>query len=1284
MSIAKKYPLGSFEDSIIDKTMHSGSKTPVDCCQYVFDREKGIPVMKTLTYSPALIKCIDEIVVNCLDHCAKMREGPKSHQVTRIGFNMANSGEITVTNNGQGVPTEWHEVAEKYLPEIFFGRGYNGTNVKKDPDSTIGGTNGIGIKLPVTLSKYFRLETTYLDDQGKTWIYKQAWKGIKKPGRPERREAKSGAKLGTKVIFMPDYEAIFDTNFEANKGTLAELVNTRLIMASIFARWISQGQSAGPCSVYFGGEKIKINTWHDLAQKFSAHFRGTEDANDDGIFSFNVVSQPGKSPEASQAKKRFAWQVTAVVGYHDLYNGSLLPQITNINGIVAQSGKHVDLIIKKLHDAARDILKEWIGADNLKRLQKTYTYNNVFLFGNFLIPGEIWDSQRKDHATGIDSSYFRQFHIDSHIAEIAQKLAEAIYKDMGIGKKPKKAKAPQIVNSNELSDAKMAKVPKSKRKGKKCYLFMPEGFSALLFCRMGFSFKPKGAKHYSLDPDYVGIIALGGVIVNVQKWINREIVDDEDIERNLTFEQLRDIYSELNADDINDYFQGEQKVVLKQKLLESKFFNNFLRLTGLDINCSYDRRDKYFAEQMANLRYDAIVCFVDQDLDGKGLILSLILNIFITFWPNLFNEGFIKRFETPIIRLTHKNKEDDYIEFYNEINYEEWVKNNPDLAKKYVKKFLKGLAGNKTSEAGRLFKGFEKKLITYKADKYSRAIFENYFGPDSEPRKASLRQKYEHPPKKLIERQESTRQITIKDHMEYNFRAYQQMRVVRSIPNAIDGLVEVTRKILYACRLIWHNKESVKNKIKVISLQAKVQDKTHYEHGDGPIVKAIYGRMFICNGGGRQLPILLPDGIAPSRGDGGEKPPQPRYVFTVLNYDLISLMFPAQDDDLLDYRINEGERIEPHYFVPILPMSILECIRAPSSGWQVNVWARCAFDVISKLKSLISLDSWEKSVIEPEHILPLALCTCHFWGEVRQYKGKKCTFGEYSIDKQARLITITELPIRVWYNKYRDFLNKKRKTVIVGEKEYNIFNNIYLDKCNNVNIYIEIELAKATANFDPIDYIEEYYGNEEIDPYEHYFGLYNYVNSQLNMLDKDGVLIEFGSYERVMHYWYLIRRDMYKWRIDRQIIIKELEILRQKNILKLLENSTAVSQGLKKCEGDDEVDALMRDMGFDAFSSANYAQIKYFRTEDIRAKVLNEGNPGYDYLLNTKIRKVGGDRIAGQKKKIAGLEADLAQYRHKAYSGPFPGANIWLEEIEAIEKVIKKGKTTLWGENGKK
>jgi DNA gyrase/topoisomerase IV subunit B len=143
-----------------------------------------------------------------------------------------------------------------------------------------------------------------------------------------------------------------------------------------------------------------------------------------------------------------------------------------------------------------------------------------------------------------------------------------------------------------------------------------EGDSAMARVKLGVT--------TNLGTDYYGIISLGGVIMNARK--------------------------ECVVIETND-----GKFVKKStKLVNNIFMNVLMEIVGLNPVYKYAADSPTYKKEMSELNYGCITACVDQDLDGKGNILGLLLNTFELFWPNLLRVGFIKWFCTPIIRAYPK------------------------------------------------------------------------------------------------------------------------------------------------------------------------------------------------------------------------------------------------------------------------------------------------------------------------------------------------------------------------------------------------------------------------------------------------------------------------------------------------------------------------------------------------------------------------------------------------------------------------------------------------------
>ena len=163
-------------------------------------------------HTPALLKIIDEGVVNAADHKKEHERGPPAGRVSRISleFTPAN-GEFVIENDGPGIPIILHEEAtaaagyDVFVPEVAFAMFLAGRNMDKPPDSVKGGVNGIGAKLINVHSSLFTVETVAADSDGVPVCYAQTFRNrMRVRGVPEISPARA-PRPHTRIAFIPAY-----------------------------------------------------------------------------------------------------------------------------------------------------------------------------------------------------------------------------------------------------------------------------------------------------------------------------------------------------------------------------------------------------------------------------------------------------------------------------------------------------------------------------------------------------------------------------------------------------------------------------------------------------------------------------------------------------------------------------------------------------------------------------------------------------------------------------------------------------------------------------------------------------------------------------------------------------------------------------------------------------------------------------------------------------------------------------------------------------------------------
>jgi len=150
-NLAKQYQRKTDKEHVLDNPdTYIGSVEKVDADLWVYDKEKGQIVLKTVDYIPGLYKLFDEGVVNCRDHVIRMLQ-QNSVDKRIVSYIKVDVDETThtihMTNDGNGIDIAKHPEEQIWIPEMIFGHLRTSTNYDKTEKRIVGGKNGFGFKL---------------------------------------------------------------------------------------------------------------------------------------------------------------------------------------------------------------------------------------------------------------------------------------------------------------------------------------------------------------------------------------------------------------------------------------------------------------------------------------------------------------------------------------------------------------------------------------------------------------------------------------------------------------------------------------------------------------------------------------------------------------------------------------------------------------------------------------------------------------------------------------------------------------------------------------------------------------------------------------------------------------------------------------------------------------------------------------------------------------------------------------------------------------------------------
>ena len=131
---------------------------------------------------------------------------------TRIEVTIHVDNSVTVIDNGRGIPTDFHEQAQKSAAEVVMTVLHAGGKFDNDSYKVSGGLHGVGVSVVNALSARLDLEIWRNGN-----VYEQSYER----GKPvtEFRQTGTTRRRGTKVTFLPD-DKVFET-LEFSYDTIA-------------------------------------------------------------------------------------------------------------------------------------------------------------------------------------------------------------------------------------------------------------------------------------------------------------------------------------------------------------------------------------------------------------------------------------------------------------------------------------------------------------------------------------------------------------------------------------------------------------------------------------------------------------------------------------------------------------------------------------------------------------------------------------------------------------------------------------------------------------------------------------------------------------------------------------------------------------------------------------------------------------------------------------------------------------------------------------------------------
>jgi DNA topoisomerase-2 len=851
-------------------------------------------------------------------------------------------------------------------------------------------------------------------------------------------------------------------------------------------------------------------------------------------------------------------------------------QVSFVNGHnTTGGGSHVNYILNGIISKLKVIIET---KKKVKDLKPSYIKDKIFIFVKCTVFNPSFNSQSKETLT----TNYKDF---GKIPQVSDAFIEKLYKSPIVQEIVDLCKFKENAALNKTTDGrKVNRIYIEKKdfedaiwagtaKGNQCTLILTEGLSACTFAKWG-----RGV----VGIEKYGVYPLKGVGLNV---------------RDATMTQL------MNNTEIND---------LKQ-------------IIGLKNDTVYKNTN--------DIRYGKIMLLTDADDDGKH-ISALIMNFFHYCYPSLLKLNFLNTIRTPMVKAT---KGKSVLEFFNEQDYTKWQEITQNH-NSYSIKFFKGLGTSKKDDAIDTFKKIDKlKIEYYYKDNLCDNAIELAFEKDKNVKKISVADNSSICSDDLIKCSDKRKNwlsgydrnvyidtnesnVSFQDFINKGLIHFSISDNARSIPHLCDGLKPSQRKILY-----YMLNKNITNDIKVGQLSGYVSAEMSYHHGEASLQGAIIG-MAQDYIGTNNINLIVPEGNFGSR-FSPKAAASARYIFTRLS-PITHTIYNKKDLPLLNYLMDDGKKVEPDYFLPIIPMILVNGAIGIGTGYSTNIPCFNPKEIAQNILNILN-------GVSPLDMMPYYR---GFNGIIEKIGSSDyIAKGIYKVISDT-VIEITELPIGMYISVYKEFLEKLIDTPKnIKESKSKSKSDIFILKEMDCLTKDEATDIRFRLEFKSAEHLKMLINTGTL---EKTLKLIKKINlSNMYLFNTNLILTKYNTVYDIINDFYPIRLEYYQKRKLHQIKLLEDQLIVLTNKCKFIElytNNPSIINNKTK----DEIYIILE--------------------KNDLVKIDNT----YDYLLNLKLWALTNEKIIELNLQKTNVENELNCIKNKTKEC------MWKDDLQDLIKSL--------------
>jgi DNA topoisomerase-2 len=347
-----------------------------------------------------------------------------------------------------------------------------------------------------------------------------------------------------------------------------------------------------------------------------------------------------------------------------------------------------------------------------------------------------------------------------------------------------------------------------------------------------------------------------------------------------------------------------------------------------------------------------------------------------------------------------------------------------------------------------------------------------------------------------------------------------------------------------------------------------------------------------------------------------------------------------------EYVVDDGDVVEPTFYVPILPMILINGALGIGTGWSSSIPCFNPLDIIECVKSWLENDG---DIITEDPDTNTTFCTLPeltpwyrgFTGKIEFVKDKFVSYG--LIDKDKDKVYVSELPIGMWTDKFKEMC----EDWLVDKKIKNFKNN---SSYNKVNFTITESDDGFNCNIENIK-------------------LYSYLHTTNMVLFNEKEQIKKYTTEGIIDDFCKMRYIFYTKRKNHIISSLEKDLMFAENKARFIQEIMDNKLNIMNVEEDKVVSELEK-RKYDK-------DFKQMQTED--DETLSSGNKhGYEYLLRLQVRTFTANKVKQLKDDITSINGKLRKVKSTTEK------EMWMSDIDEIEKEYTKWLKTMDNQKPKK